>query len=79
MPSNTVRVYTEYVFVKSVCTKVSCAESRVQGTGEYFPPHQFHVKIAEVEIRGVAIYLGNFAELNRTITCMVLKAMTNDF
>ncbi|GFW50551.1 hypothetical protein TNCV_2888541 [Trichonephila clavipes] len=38
--------------------------------------HGFHGKIVEVEIGGVAIYrpFGNFTELNRTVTCMVLKA-----
>ncbi|GFX42467.1 hypothetical protein TNCV_1520311 [Trichonephila clavipes] len=36
----------------------------------------FNAEIVEVEIGGVAIYrpFGNFAELNRTVTCMVLKA-----
>ncbi|GFW38492.1 hypothetical protein TNCV_4609991 [Trichonephila clavipes] len=66
MPPNTLRVHTEYVLVKSVCPKVLWAESRVQGTGEYFPPLQFHVKIVEVKI--------GFAELIRTVTYMVLKA-----
>ncbi|GFX98855.1 hypothetical protein TNCV_1504311 [Trichonephila clavipes] len=56
--------------------KVSWNESRVQGTGEYFPPLQLHANIVEAEIGGVAIYrpFGNFSELNRTVTCMVLKA-----
>ncbi|GFX41937.1 hypothetical protein TNCV_3677491 [Trichonephila clavipes] len=38
---------------------------------------QFNAEIVEVEIGGVAIYIvlsGNFAELNRTVICMVLKA-----
>ncbi|GFW05794.1 uncharacterized protein TNCV_602661 [Trichonephila clavipes] len=56
MPPNTLRVHMEYVLVKSVGPKVLRAESRVQGTGEYFPPLQFHPKIMEVEIGGVAIY-----------------------
>ncbi|GFS92785.1 uncharacterized protein TNCV_1161851 [Trichonephila clavipes] len=79
MPPNTLRVYTEYVLVKSVGPEVSWAESRVQGTGEYFPPLQFHAKIVEVEIGGVAIYrsCGNFSELNCTVTCMMLKAKAN--
>ncbi|GFV69193.1 uncharacterized protein TNCV_3518151 [Trichonephila clavipes] len=38
MPPNTLQVHTEYVLVKSVGPKVLWAESRVQGTGEYFPP-----------------------------------------
>ncbi|GFX55142.1 uncharacterized protein TNCV_1156031 [Trichonephila clavipes] len=52
MPPNTLRVHTENVLVKSVGLKVLWAESRVQGTGEYFPPIQFHGKIVEVEIGG---------------------------
>ncbi|GFY10648.1 hypothetical protein TNCV_2194691 [Trichonephila clavipes] len=37
--------------------------------------HCFHAEIVEVEIGGVAIYhpFGDFTELNRTVTCMVLK------
>ncbi|GFX72312.1 CCHC-type domain-containing protein [Trichonephila clavipes] len=38
---NTLRVHTEYVLAKSVGPKVLLAESRVQGTGENFPPLQF--------------------------------------
>ncbi|GFW86010.1 uncharacterized protein TNCV_1968181 [Trichonephila clavipes] len=45
MPPTTLRVQTEYVLVKSVGPKVLWAESRVQGTAEYFPPLQFHAKI----------------------------------
>ncbi|GFT10098.1 uncharacterized protein TNCV_1115391 [Trichonephila clavipes] len=63
VPPNTLRVHTEYVLVKSVGPKVLWAVSRIQGTGENFPPpHPF----------------GNFAELNRTVTYMVLKAKAND-
>ncbi|GFU79970.1 uncharacterized protein TNCV_578501 [Trichonephila clavipes] len=46
----------EYVLVKSASPKVLWAESRVQGTGEYFTPLQFHAKILEVEIGGVTLY-----------------------
>ncbi|GFV76034.1 hypothetical protein TNCV_1456311 [Trichonephila clavipes] len=69
-------VHTEYVLVKSVGSKVLWAKSRVQGTGEYFSHLQFHAKIVELEIGGVAIYrpFGNFAELIRTVTCKVAKA-----
>ncbi|GFY33859.1 uncharacterized protein TNCV_4595681 [Trichonephila clavipes] len=56
MPPNILRVHTEYMLVKSVGSKVLWAESRVQGTGEYFPPIQFHGKIVEVEIGGGGIY-----------------------
>ncbi|GFT53278.1 uncharacterized protein TNCV_4233721 [Trichonephila clavipes] len=56
MPTNTLGVHTEYVLVKSVDLKVLWAESRVQGTGEYFPPLQSQGKIVEVEIGDVAIY-----------------------
>ncbi|GFU27901.1 uncharacterized protein TNCV_450001 [Trichonephila clavipes] len=56
MPINTLRVHMENVLVKSVGSKVLWVESRVQMTGEYFPPIQFHGKIVEVEIGGGAIY-----------------------
>ncbi|GFT56777.1 hypothetical protein TNCV_1268781 [Trichonephila clavipes] len=77
MPPITLRVHTEYVLVKSVGPKVLWAESRVQGTGEYFPPLQSHSKIVEVERQVVSpsiVPYGNFAEQIRTVTCMVLKA-----
>ncbi|GFV60658.1 uncharacterized protein TNCV_788241 [Trichonephila clavipes] len=66
MPQNTILVHTEYVFVKSVGSKVLWAESRVQGTREYFPPLQSHGKFGEVEIGGVAIYhpFGEFRRAN---------------
>ncbi|GFX29526.1 uncharacterized protein TNCV_4776001 [Trichonephila clavipes] len=66
MPPNTLRVHTEYVLVKSVGSKVLWAESRVQRTGDYFPPLQFHAKIVEEEIGGVAIYrpFGEFRRAN---------------
>ncbi|GFU97484.1 uncharacterized protein TNCV_1913391 [Trichonephila clavipes] len=67
MPPNTLRVHMEYVLVKSVGPKVLWVKSRVQGTGEYFPPLQFHAKIVEVEIGGVAIYR-LFGEFRRAIS-----------
>ncbi|GFX92759.1 uncharacterized protein TNCV_4876161 [Trichonephila clavipes] len=80
MSPNTLRVHTKYVLVKSVGPKLLWAESRVQGTGEYFPSLQFHAYTVEVKIGGVTIYrpFGNFPELDRTVTCMVLKAKAND-
>ncbi|GFV92166.1 transposable element Tcb1 transposase [Trichonephila clavipes] len=77
---NTLRVHTEYLLVKLVGPKVLWAESRVQGTGEHFPPLQFHAKIVELEIDGGAFYhtFGNFTALNRTVTCMMLNAKAND-
>ncbi|GFW41921.1 uncharacterized protein TNCV_6301 [Trichonephila clavipes] len=80
MPPITLRVHTEYVLVKSMGLKVFWAESQVQGTGEYPPPLQFHVKIVEVGTGGVAICrpFWNFPELNRTVSCMVLKTKAND-
>ncbi|GFU56483.1 uncharacterized protein TNCV_2609991 [Trichonephila clavipes] len=64
MPTNTLRIHTEYVPVKSVGPKVLWAESRVQRTGEYFPPLPSHGKIGEVEIGGVSIYR-SFGEFRR--------------
>ncbi|GFY35407.1 uncharacterized protein TNCV_195001 [Trichonephila clavipes] len=46
----------EYVLLKSVGPKFLWTESRVQLTGEYFPPLQFHALIGKVEIGGAAIY-----------------------
>ncbi|GFT89195.1 uncharacterized protein TNCV_3085711 [Trichonephila clavipes] len=42
VPPNTLPVHTEFVLIKSVGPKVLWAESRVQVSGEYFPPLQFH-------------------------------------
>ncbi|GFX82317.1 uncharacterized protein TNCV_973291 [Trichonephila clavipes] len=56
MHPNTLRVHTENVLVKSVGPKVLRAESRVQGTGGYFPPIQFYGKIVEVDTGGGPIY-----------------------
>ncbi|GFW64698.1 uncharacterized protein TNCV_701011 [Trichonephila clavipes] len=67
MPPNTPRVHTKYVLVKSVGSKVLWAESRVQGTGEYFPPLQTHDKIVEVVSPSI-IPSSNFTELIRTVT-----------
>ncbi|GFV09561.1 uncharacterized protein TNCV_3159581 [Trichonephila clavipes] len=64
MPPNTLRVNTEYMLIKSVGPKILWAESRVQGTGEYFPLLQFHAKIVEVEIGGGTIYR-SFGEFRR--------------
>ncbi|GFT00029.1 uncharacterized protein TNCV_420561 [Trichonephila clavipes] len=69
VPQNTLRVHTEYVVVKSVGPKVLWAESRVQGTGENFPPLQFHTLIVKVDIDGGAIYrnvLSSLREFHRT-------------
>ncbi|GFV50415.1 hypothetical protein TNCV_3336051 [Trichonephila clavipes] len=75
MPPNTHRIRTEYVLVKSVGPK-SSGLSHERRDWKIFPSLQFNAEILELEIGGVAIYhhLGNFAELNRTVTCMVLKA-----
>ncbi|GFX75141.1 hypothetical protein TNCV_3170681 [Trichonephila clavipes] len=40
------------------------AESRVQGTGEYFPPLQFHAEIVEVEIFAIYRFFGEFRRTN---------------
>ncbi|GFX18973.1 uncharacterized protein TNCV_322781 [Trichonephila clavipes] len=56
MPDTTKYPPCTHVLVKSEVPKVLWAESRVQGTGEYFLPLQFHDKIVEVQIGDVAIY-----------------------
>ncbi|GFU90752.1 hypothetical protein TNCV_3781871 [Trichonephila clavipes] len=73
MPPNTLRVHRENELIKSVGPKVLWAVSRVQRTGEYFPPLRSHGKIVEV-VSPPIIASGNFTELNRTVTCMELKA-----
>ncbi|GFW86676.1 uncharacterized protein TNCV_4334601 [Trichonephila clavipes] len=59
-------VHTKYVLVKSVGPNFLWAESRVQGTGEYFPPLQSHFEIVQVEIGSVVIYrpFGEFRRAN---------------
>ncbi|GFU32365.1 hypothetical protein TNCV_2091581 [Trichonephila clavipes] len=77
MPPNTLRVHGLRAR-KSVGSKTCGAESQVQGTGEYFLPLQFHAEIVGGGDRVVSPSIassGNFpAELNRIVTCMVLKA-----
>ncbi|GFV77658.1 hypothetical protein TNCV_616781 [Trichonephila clavipes] len=73
MPPNTLRVHTENMLVKSVGPKVLWAESRVQGTGEYFPPFQSHSKTVEIRVAPSIFSSGYFSELKRTDTCMELK------
>ncbi|GFW61474.1 hypothetical protein TNCV_347221 [Trichonephila clavipes] len=63
---------------------VRASDSRPEGLGSMpdattYPPstHGFHAEIVEVGDRVVSpaiVPSGNFAELNRTVTCMVLKA-----
>ncbi|GFT04301.1 uncharacterized protein TNCV_1928641 [Trichonephila clavipes] len=84
MLPNTLQVYTEYVLVKSVGPKVLWAESRVKGTGEYFPPLQSHGKIVEKAIGGVSIY-HPFEEFRRAnsnchlfATTKVIKSQLQD-
>ncbi|GFW08002.1 uncharacterized protein TNCV_2977711 [Trichonephila clavipes] len=51
---------------------------RLAGTGEYFPPHQFTCRNCGGGDRGCVAIYRPFGEvslsLNRTVTCMVLKA-----
>ncbi|GFY20168.1 uncharacterized protein TNCV_208001 [Trichonephila clavipes] len=57
---------------------ILCGQQRIMGTGEYFPPLQFTCRNCGGGDRGrVAIYrpFGEVSlSLNRTVTCMVLKA-----
>ncbi|GFW05870.1 hypothetical protein TNCV_603421 [Trichonephila clavipes] len=63
--------------------EVRASDSRPEGLGmmpdasKYLPStHGFHAEIVEVEIvvSPSIVHSGNFAELNRTVTYMVLKA-----
>ncbi|GFV71360.1 hypothetical protein TNCV_3133511 [Trichonephila clavipes] len=73
VPPNILRVHTEYVLVKSVGPKVLWAEITSAGDWRIFP----FPSVPCLNCRGgVTIYcpFGNFSELNRAVTCMVLKA-----
>ncbi|GFX21012.1 hypothetical protein TNCV_2044881 [Trichonephila clavipes] len=59
MPTNTLRVHTEDVLVKSGAPKVLraiTAETTGAGCWRIFPSSPAHATIVEVEIGGVAIY-----------------------
>ncbi|GFX77880.1 major facilitator superfamily domain-containing protein 6 [Trichonephila clavipes] len=71
MPPNTHRVHTEYVGVKSVGPKVSWIESRVQGTGEYFPSLMFNAFIVEVETGGVTIYRKDVQPVSQALAIFI--------
>ncbi|GFU76858.1 transposable element Tc3 transposase [Trichonephila clavipes] len=77
VPPNTLRVHAEYVLVKSVGPKVLWAESRVQGDWRIFPypsvPCQ-NCGGGDRWCRLLSSLPRNFAELIRTVICMVLKA-----
>ncbi|GFS90922.1 hypothetical protein TNCV_3027681 [Trichonephila clavipes] len=76
MPPNTLRVHTEYVLVKSVGSK-SCGLSHEPKELENIPlPFSSMQKLwRERYVMSPSIIpSGNFTELNRTVTCMVLKA-----
>ncbi|GFT35884.1 hypothetical protein TNCV_2154431 [Trichonephila clavipes] len=78
MPPNTLRVHTEYVFVKSMVPKVLwvvAAEATSAGGWRMFPSPP----VVEVEISGVAIYRKEVQPVSQApVTCIVLKAKGND-
>ncbi|GFV12742.1 uncharacterized protein TNCV_1367121 [Trichonephila clavipes] len=79
MPPNTLRVHTEYGLVKSVGPKILWAESREQGDWRIFTsPFSFISKLWRWRsvVSPSIVPLGNFAELIRTVTCMVLTRPT---
>ncbi|GFU69863.1 hypothetical protein TNCV_112821 [Trichonephila clavipes] len=62
---------------RTVTCMVLKAKSQAQGLENISLPFGFHAEIVEVEIEVVSpsiVPSGNFSELNRTVTCMVLKA-----
>ncbi|GFW48973.1 hypothetical protein TNCV_3901711 [Trichonephila clavipes] len=75
MPSNTFRVHTEYVLVKSVGPK-SCGLSHERRDWGIFPTPSVPCRKCGGGNWMVSpiVPSGNFAELNRIVTCMVLKA-----
>ncbi|GFW22198.1 hypothetical protein TNCV_1429521 [Trichonephila clavipes] len=76
MPPNTLRVNTEYVLVKSVGPK-SCGLSHERKELENISlPFSSMQKLwrGRYVVSPSIVPSGNFTELNRTVTCMVLKA-----
>ncbi|GFV48603.1 uncharacterized protein TNCV_5068881 [Trichonephila clavipes] len=67
MPPNTLRVHTVYVLVEPVGPKVLSAESRMQGTVQYFTPLQSHSKIVEGEIDGVSRHLSSLRGISPSL------------
>ncbi|GFT69483.1 uncharacterized protein TNCV_1297671 [Trichonephila clavipes] len=80
MLPNTFRVHTEYVLVKSVVSKVLWVESRVQGLENLSLPFSSMPKLLRWRcvVSLSVVPSGNFTEIIRTVTCMVLKAKVND-
>ncbi|GFV05083.1 hypothetical protein TNCV_222981 [Trichonephila clavipes] len=72
MPPNTLRVHTEYVLVKSVGLKSCGLSNERRGLDNISLSFSSITEIVEVKVGGVAIYRP--FGLNRTVTCMVLKA-----
>ncbi|GFU35303.1 hypothetical protein TNCV_2143561 [Trichonephila clavipes] len=85
MPPNTLRVHTEHVLAKSVGPKVLWAEITSEGGLENVSlpfssmPKSWRWRLV-VAFSIVKFYrpFGNFSKINRTVTCMVLKAKAND-
>ncbi|GFT30062.1 uncharacterized protein TNCV_715281 [Trichonephila clavipes] len=76
MPPNTLRVHTEYVLVKSVGPK-SCGLSHKRRDWRIFPSPSVQCRNCrggDRWCRHLSSLPRNFAELNRTVTCMLLKA-----
>ncbi|GFS58775.1 hypothetical protein TNCV_4270891 [Trichonephila clavipes] len=70
----------EYVLVKSVSPKFLWANSRVQGTGEYFLPYSvpcLNCGGGDRWCHHQSSLSGNLVELIRTVTCMALKTKAN--
>ncbi|GFS90507.1 uncharacterized protein TNCV_4097111 [Trichonephila clavipes] len=76
MPPNTLRVHTEYVLVKSVGPK-SCGLSHERRDWRILPSPSVPCRNCgggDRWCRHLTSLRGNFAELNCTVSCMVLKA-----
>ncbi|GFV47005.1 transposable element Tcb2 transposase [Trichonephila clavipes] len=76
MPPNILRVHTEYELVKSVGPKVLWSESRVRALENISLPFSSTFKLWRWRsVMSPSVVLSeNFAELNRTDTCMGIKA-----
>ncbi|GFT73584.1 hypothetical protein TNCV_4021831 [Trichonephila clavipes] len=76
MPPNTLRVHTKYMLVKSVGPKSCGLSHECRGLKNIALPFSSMQKLWRWRwvVSPSIIPSRNFAELNRTVTCMVLKA-----
>ncbi|GFT41210.1 hypothetical protein TNCV_3403671 [Trichonephila clavipes] len=62
-------------FVVQLMDDIDIGRTAERISTDLLPSNSFHAEIVEIDVVSPSIVpSGNFAELNRTVTCMVLKA-----